>query len=261
MASSASSKLSSGRIPGSRRASMVLPLPGGPKKSRLWPPAAAISSARLAGSCPTTSERSNGGGASQARSAGRGGRGCSRPASQAITSAELLDRHDLQPLHHRGLQPVGSGHDQRAGPDPAGLDGQREHAADGPHLAGEAELAHHVDPAEVRGDVAPLRAEQRNRDGEVEPRSLLAKVAGRQVHGHMPRRELQPHVPDGGQHPDLGLLHRARRQPDHVDTRHPFAGLDLDLDRDRGDAQHGAGADADQHPLAFSRRRARNAMS
>ena len=33
-------------MPGSRRASMVLPEPGGPTNSRLWPPAAAISSAR-----------------------------------------------------------------------------------------------------------------------------------------------------------------------------------------------------------------------
>ena len=44
-----------GRMPGSRRASMVLPAPGGPIMSRLWPPAAAISSARLASSWPRTS--------------------------------------------------------------------------------------------------------------------------------------------------------------------------------------------------------------
>ena len=34
--------------PARARASMVLPVPGGPISSRLWPPAAAISSARLA---------------------------------------------------------------------------------------------------------------------------------------------------------------------------------------------------------------------
>ena len=37
---------------------MVLPPPGGPLISRWWPPAAATSSARLASSCPWTSERS-----------------------------------------------------------------------------------------------------------------------------------------------------------------------------------------------------------
>ncbi len=56
--SSASSGVRGGRMPGRRRASMDLPTPGGPTKSRLWPPAAAISSARRAFSCPFTSARS-----------------------------------------------------------------------------------------------------------------------------------------------------------------------------------------------------------
>jgi hypothetical protein len=54
---------------------MVLPLPGGPTISRLWPPAAAISRARLACSWPRTSARSaasSGGGASPGLAAGRG---------------------------------------------------------------------------------------------------------------------------------------------------------------------------------------------
>ena len=42
-----SSQLRGGRIDGRRRASIVLPVPGGPTRSTLWPPAAAISSARL----------------------------------------------------------------------------------------------------------------------------------------------------------------------------------------------------------------------
>ena len=46
--SSAASSSRSGRIPGNRRASIVFPVPGGPASSRLWPPAAATSSARRA---------------------------------------------------------------------------------------------------------------------------------------------------------------------------------------------------------------------
>ena len=66
--SSASSSASGGRIPGSRRASIVFPVPGGPAKSRLWPPAAASSSARRARSCPRTSARSGTSGAGAAAS-------------------------------------------------------------------------------------------------------------------------------------------------------------------------------------------------
>ena len=45
-------------MPGSARARSVLPAPGGPVINTLCPPAAAISSARLACSCPRTSARS-----------------------------------------------------------------------------------------------------------------------------------------------------------------------------------------------------------
>ena len=50
----------SGRIPGRRFASIDLPEPGGPMSRILCPPAAAISSARLAVRCPRTSEKSSG---------------------------------------------------------------------------------------------------------------------------------------------------------------------------------------------------------
>jgi len=55
--SNASLSESGGRIPGSRFASMVLPDPGGPISSRLCPPDAAISIARLMFSWPFTSEK------------------------------------------------------------------------------------------------------------------------------------------------------------------------------------------------------------
>ncbi len=53
--SRASSSESGGRMPGKRLASMVLPVPGGPAKSRLWAPAAATSRARRAWNWPRTS--------------------------------------------------------------------------------------------------------------------------------------------------------------------------------------------------------------
>jgi hypothetical protein len=56
--SSSSAGDSGGNRPGSLAAIIDLPEPGGPMNSRLWPPAAAISSARLAFSWPFTSRRS-----------------------------------------------------------------------------------------------------------------------------------------------------------------------------------------------------------
>lgn len=56
--SSSSRGDSGGRMEGSRCASIDLPEPGGPTISRLWPPAAATSSARRALSWPLMSARS-----------------------------------------------------------------------------------------------------------------------------------------------------------------------------------------------------------
>ena len=59
-------------FPGRQAASSDLPAPGGPLISRLWPPAAAISSARLATSWPLTCARSG------PPSGGSASRGCGR---------------------------------------------------------------------------------------------------------------------------------------------------------------------------------------
>jgi len=56
--SSASFIVSGGRMLGTLLASMVFPLPGGPTRMILCPPAAATSMALLAVSCPFTSEKS-----------------------------------------------------------------------------------------------------------------------------------------------------------------------------------------------------------
>jgi hypothetical protein len=58
LTSSISAGSSGGRIDGRRCASMDFPAPGGPITSRLWPPAAATSSARLALSWPLMSFKS-----------------------------------------------------------------------------------------------------------------------------------------------------------------------------------------------------------
>ena len=85
--SSASSGLSRGRIDGSRLASMLLPDPGGPTSSRLWPPAAAISRARLAFSCPLTSAKS---GSGVSRGSGVQGGAGSKAFSPVRWQARLL---------------------------------------------------------------------------------------------------------------------------------------------------------------------------
>ena len=84
LTSSASAGVRSGSSPGSRAASIDLPAPGGPTSSRLWPPAAAISSARRAVSMPFTSAMSGEGPAGASPlTAGR---------RQHLRAAEMVDQ-------------------------------------------------------------------------------------------------------------------------------------------------------------------------
>ena len=84
----ASARLSGGRIDGIRRASIVLPVPGGPWRKRLWPPAAATTIAGSSASWPRTSARSGG----------------SSAAATPASGAELGERRDL-PRARRGCRP------------------------------------------------------------------------------------------------------------------------------------------------------------
>ena len=75
LTSSASPGVRSGSSPGRRAASIDLPEPGGPISRRLWPPAAAISSARLRRFLPLARRRG--------RACARPRRCCRRPAGSA----------------------------------------------------------------------------------------------------------------------------------------------------------------------------------
>ena len=75
-----SSNESGGRIPGSARAKIVFPPPGGPVIKILCPPAAAMISARFAFSCPFTSRKSIAGVGFVARGPGCAGSRTSLPS-------------------------------------------------------------------------------------------------------------------------------------------------------------------------------------
>ena len=133
--SSASSRVSGGRIDGSRRAASDLPAPGGPTISRLWPPprrprarcagSAGPAGRRGRGRSPFGSAASGSGSRRRRRPLAGGQRRRSAPGSRpAITSIPLGQRR-LGTVrgrdHDRPHAPLagGLGHRQRAGDRPA----------------------------------------------------------------------------------------------------------------------------------------------
>ena len=183
--SSAPPAASGGRIPGSRRASIVLPEPGGPTISRLWPPAAAISSARRAAACPRTSARS-GAAAGTAGAGGGSGGGSARPARIATASYRSCAATTGSASAWAASAALSGRHQQRLQPRPPGRLGDRDRAP--PPVAGGR-------PGRARRPLHPRHQRRRHlaggrqhgqRDGEVEAASLLAFAGRRQVDGDPP---------------------------------------------------------------------------
>ena len=162
--SSASSRVSGGRIPGSRRASIVLPVPGGPASSTLCSPAAASSSARRPRSWPRTSARSGRNGSSSSSAPGGDGeRDVLFAAKVGDRLGEVVNRHGVdagQRRLGRGLR--GAEESAQAGAPRALGDGDR--ARDRAHAPVERELAHAaVLEQPAGGQLAVCRRERRVR--------------------------------------------------------------------------------------------------
>ena len=206
---------------GSRRASMVLPHPGGPVRSRWWPPAAVISSARRAVARPRTSARSTG---STSRSSGSGGggsgsgQGCS-PLRQARRSPSVRCRADVEAGDERRLVRVGRRDDD--GPDPAAGERVREDERAGHRTdrAVEPELAEHADAVEASRGKAFLALEQPERDRELEPRAGLAHGRGGEVDGDALQRPRDVARQEGGAHTLARFAPGRVGEPDHVCSR------------------------------------------
>ena len=141
---SASSSSIGGRMPGRRCASIDLPVPGGPIISRLCPPAAAISSARLAPAWPFTSRRSAAAGAAAGAALGARQRqrrrrpaAATAPPAAGCRAARMSRRAAPAPRPRRCLRRQ---HQVRARVARA-RQRQRQRAAHRPQLAGQRQLA------------------------------------------------------------------------------------------------------------------------
>ncbi len=233
--SSASSGASGGRTPGSRRASIVLPVPGGPARSRLCAPAAAISSARRARSWPRTSARSGCG--------RRDGSVRRRRVRRRLTLAAQVGDRLGQVAQRHGVDPGELGLGRRLGraeqsrePGPAGALGRREHAADRTHTPVERELTERRMAGERSGGDLPRRRQDRERDRQVEAGALLAQARRREVDGDAPDGPLELGRGDADADALLRLLAGPVGQADDREAGNAELEMRLDLDATRLEA-------------------------
>ena len=174
MTSSASERVSGGRIDASRRPSIVFPVPGGPASRRLWLPAAASSSARRPRSCPRTSARSGSSGGG--RGSSLRGRRLDRVLASEVSDGlgDVPDANRLDARQRRLPRRLRRAEEARkAGT--SGAFGGRDRPRDGPDAAVEPELADTRVLREPVGRHLPRRREHGEGDRDVEARPLLAE--------------------------------------------------------------------------------------
>ena len=240
---------SGGRIDGSRRASIVLPEPGGPTSSRLcaagggdrqrldgaaWPRTSARSrSARRAARARSSQDRAAAG---ARRRAGRGdlARGCATPTH-------------LEPVDERGLGARSRGTDEPVEPARAAPSATASAPRHGRTSPPSDELAEDRERSSASAGIWPLGREDRARDREVEAGAGLAQVRGREVDRDAALRELEARVQDRRLHALARLAHGAVAEPDDREGGQAGAQVDLDGDAPRVEAVDREGGDAGEH--------------
>jgi hypothetical protein len=219
---------------------MVLPAPGEPTIRRLWPPAAATSSARRASSWPRTSERS-------AAVAG------SEPVSDGpiADGRQVPRRNPTTPVDLRGLDGVGHRHDDPAEAATRRRDGDRDHTRGRKDLPLERDLAEEDVPSGGLWRHLPSRHQDAHGDGKVEPGAFFPEVAGGEVDHHAAQRPLELRMFDRRPDPIARILHGGAGESGHRERREAPPDERLDRDRMAADPEHGYADDPSVHVMTL----------
>ena len=172
-------------IVGSRRASIVLPTPGGPTSSRWCPPAAAAASASRALARPRTSTRSSGssGSASSGGAAGSGGSGHgASPFRHACSSPSVRATRTCTPGTSAGFRGVGGRDDHALGARARERVDERERSRDRRTAPSRPSSPSTPTPSSTPAGSPSSALGERERDRELEPGTRLAHRRRREVH-------------------------------------------------------------------------------
>ena len=240
---------SGGRMDGRRLASIDLPAPGGPIINRLWPPAAATSSARLAVSWPLMSARS--GSVSLGSAMPASGRERTWVPRKWLAMAIRLRglRIAMSPLAQAASGPEAAGQ-MSPRPSRIGGDRRRQHAGDRRDGAVQRQFAQRHEIAELVAGHRADRRHQGERDGQVVMAAFLGEIGGREIDDDALGRQRQAGGMQGAAHPFAALGHRLVGQADDDEARQAGHDLHLDIDGNRLDALKGHGGDVRDHAPA-----------
>jgi hypothetical protein len=160
---------------------------------------------------------------------GGSGSSSSSPRRYATASARCLTGIAATPASAASRRGVGRT-EETLDAETARSFGDREHTSDSAQPAVERELADRGSSLERAARQLLRRGKKRERDGQVEPGSLLAQLGRREVDGDAPLREVQLGGGDPRADALTGLLARAVGEADDREAGQPVADVGLDVD-------------------------------
>ena len=218
-----SAGVSGGRMVGSRLASRVLPVPGGPIIRTLWQPAAAIEQGALGVVLALDVDEvlvHVGMLGEELVEVDRLGVHVDLPGEEADGLGQAADGIDVEPLDDGGLGGIGRRHQQAVAAFGDRLDGHRQDALDRPGLAGECQLADDGEVARpVEGDLAAAQ-QQPQGDRQVEAVGVLLEIGRSEVDHDAVDRPAISRIDDGALDAVRALLDGGLGQADQHGLGH-----------------------------------------
>ena len=238
-------------MPGSRRASIVLPVPGGPAEQEVVPPGRRDLERAPPTLLPTDVFEIGMG--DRRRTAVRRlvRRRLALAAQVGGSLGEVAQRHGLD-ARERGLRRRAGGAEQPLEPALAGTFRGGEHAAHGPYAAVERQLADGGVPAQPLARDLVRRREHRQRDRQVEARALLPQARRREIHGDPVPRPLETCRSHARAHAVLRLLARAVGKADDREAGNAALDVRLHLHATRVETDKSVGDRAREHTIERS---------
>ena len=219
---------------------MVLPAPGGPSRKTWWPPAAATIIASTASVLPTTSARSRASGVElvEGRAQDRlDGLRLDVGSVRDRRLAQRRDRDDANARYERRLVGVARRHHDGVEPSALGGEHRGQDAVDRTQPSVQTELAEMHDAIDGAGVEGTRSGERGDRDGQIEPRTVLRQRGRREVDRDLAVRQGYSGVRRGRSHAVLGLVECAVGQPDEHEGGQVARDVGLDLDQGAVDAE------------------------
>ena len=232
--SSASASDSGGSNDGRRCASIDFPVPGGPVNSSECPPAAAISSARLACACPRTSARSGDSahvGAALTYDAGNG----AAPVRCPHTASSVGAPYTAAPRTRAASSADAAGR-MNAWPSRDARQRHRERAANGAQVAGQREFAREFVGGERGARNLSAGRQDAQRDRQIVAPRFLRQIGRRQVDRDLARRYFEAGILQCSTHAIARLAHFGVRKSHEMDPGQAPADVHLHRHARGGDA-------------------------